>query len=181
MRKIIEQYLTVSKYNRPGVKLNAVKGIVVHYTANSHANAEQNIRFWESRKNGKLGYGAAHFVVDPSETRIAVPISEMAYHVGANEYKKDALEQLGSYPNNCTIGVELCNINDLGGFHIQTEENGAELLANLLYSNNLSISNLWRHFDITGKICPKLFVDDEESYARFKQRVQSYYDKLLIK
>lgn len=178
MRKVIEQYLTISRFNRPGVKLNTVKGIVVHYTANANANAEQNIKFWERRKDGTLGYGAAHFVVDSNETRIAVPINELAYHVGANEYKKDALDRLGSYPNNSTIGVELCNINDAGGFHAQTEESGAELIANLLYTHNLTINDLWRHYDITGKICPKIFVENEESYHKFKDKVKSYLDRL---
>jgi N-acetylmuramoyl-L-alanine amidase len=176
MREIIKQIIGVSKCTRPGIKLTAVKGIVVHYTANAKANAEQNIRFWDNRGKSdgcKQGFGAAHLVVDNTETRLSVPLDELAYHVGANSYMEGITDKLSTYPNNCTIGVEMCNIDDAGNFHPDTESAAAELVAYLLKAYRLTIDDVYRHYDITGKICPKLYVENQAAYDNFKQKIAS--------
>jgi hypothetical protein len=40
----------------------------------------------------------------------------MAYHVGAKNYTPEALGRLGHYPNNCTVGIELCHPKADGAF-----------------------------------------------------------------
>lgn len=177
MREIIKQLIGVSKCTRPGIKLNSIKGIVIHYTANAKANAEQNIRFWNNRGNSEgcsQGYGAAHIVVDHIETRMAIPLDEMAYHVGANKYNDGICDKLSTYPNNCTLGVEMCNIDDLGNYHPETENATAELVAYLLKTYRLTIDDVYRHYDITGKLCPKLYVENEDAYNSFKQKISSF-------
>lgn len=181
MREIIKQLIGISKCTRPNVKLKGVKGIVVHYTANAKANAEQNIRFWDNRGKAEgcsQGYGAAHLVVDHIETRMAIPLDELAYHAGANQYSDGICDKLSTYPNNCTIGVEMCNIDDAGNFHPDTENAGAELVAYLLKTYRLTIDDVYRHYDIMGKLCPKLYVENPQSWANFLVKVSEYLAKL---
>jgi N-acetylmuramoyl-L-alanine amidase len=46
--------------------------------------------------------------------------NEIGYHVGAQKYTDRALRELSTYPNNCTIGIELCHTNWEGEFTDKT-------------------------------------------------------------
>ena len=35
-----------------------------------------------------------------------------------------------------------------------------------------------RHYDVTGKDCPKYFVEHEDAWVQFRQDVQEYADSL---
>lgn len=155
MFPIKTQMLTKNKYSRPGTKLTAVKGIIIHWTANEKkgADAYANIRYFENRKLGKTGYGSAHYFVDSKNIVQCLPNNELAYHVGAASYKT---KKYGSYPNNCTIGIEMCVNND-GNFAVVYEQT-VLLTAKLMKQYGLNPDNaLDRHFDITGKNCPAMF------------------------
>ena len=41
----------------------------------------------------------------------------------------------------------------------------------------LTEEDVIRHYDITGKICPKYFVDDEAAWKRFKQDVKEMLEE----
>ena len=100
----------------------------------------------------------------------------MAYHVGAMYYKEGARERLSSYPNNCTIGIELCHRNASGAFSDSTINAAAELAAHLCRQFSLNPkAALWRHFDVTGKDCPKYFVANEDKWEQFVALVNTYY------
>ena len=36
---------------------------------------------------------------------------------------------------------------------------------------DLNEDNVIRHYDVTGKICPKYFVEDEEAWKKFREDV----------
>lgn len=179
MFKIQEQLLTPNKYSRPGTKLDGVKGVVIHWTANENAgaDADANIRFFENRKYGRTGYGSAHYFVDSEKIMRCLPESEMAYHVGATSYKTS---RFGSYPNNCTLGVEMC-VNSDGNFKVVYDQT-VELTAMLMKKYKLNVdTELVRHFDVTGKNCPAMFTSNHwgktnNSYAT-KYGVGSNADK----
>lgn len=158
MFPIQTRLLTPNQYSRPQRKLRAVKGIVIHWTANEGrgANAEANRRFFENRKFGKTGYGSAHYFVDDKEILLCLPESEMSYHVGANSYKT---KHFGSYPNDCTLGIEMC-VNADGKFSVVYDQT-VELTAHLVRKYNLNPDkDIARHYDITGKNCPGFFTSD---------------------
>lgn len=48
---ITQNLLTANINSRPGIALEKVKGIVVHYTANPGTSAKANRDYFESRKN----------------------------------------------------------------------------------------------------------------------------------
>ena len=168
---ITEKLLTKNKYSRPGKALSKILGIVVHYVDVNNQKPEQTVAYFEQLKNGtNETYASAHYVIGTDGNGIhCIPDVEVAYHCGSKQYKPGITDRLGKYPNYTTIGVEMCHTKD--GFTEETLETTANLVAQLLAEHDLGVENLYRHFDITGKICPKFFVEDEAKWTAFKARV----------
>lgn len=175
--KITEMLLT-NKTARPGTRITP-NGLVIHWTANEGkgANAVANRNYF----NKPTTEPSAHYCVDDKQIVRCLPENEMGYHVGAKSYKPDALKRLSSYPNNCTIGIEMC-VNSDGDFK-KMYQNTLELAADILKRYGWGVDCLWRHFDITGKNCPAFFVGDDfakrftgltavQAWAKFKDDVQ---------
>lgn len=169
---ITEKLLTKNEYSRPGKALSKILGIVVHYVGVPNQKAENTVAYFESLKNGtNKTYASAHYVIGTDGNGIhCIPDVEVAYHCGAREYKAGITERLGNYPNYTTIGIEMCHSKE--GFTEETLETTASICAQLLLEHDLNINNLYRHFDITGKLCPKFFVEDESKWKAFKKRVE---------
>lgn len=168
---IRQQFLSKNKYSRVGKNLNKLLGVVVHYVGVNNQKAEDTVAYFESLKDGKNQvYASAHYVIGTDGNGIqCIPDTEVAYHCGAKEYKPGIVERLSHYPNYATIGIEMCHTQN--GFTEETLETTAKLVAQILIENDLTISDLYRHFDITGKMCPKFFVEDENQWNNFKSRV----------
>jgi N-acetylmuramoyl-L-alanine amidase len=174
--------LTKNRYSRPGVPLKAVKGIVIHWVANPGTSAQANRDYFESLKDqppglhpDKYRYASAHYVVGlRGEIIQCVPDSEVCYHVGAQAYANEALRRLSSYPNNCTLGIELCHPGWDGGFTGETLQSCRRLASSLLSRYGLGREDLWRHFDVTspGKKCPLYFVEHAGEWDAFRASIQ---------
>lgn len=150
-----KMFLSTSARGRPGTKIKP-KAIVIHWTANSDKGADA-----VANRNYFNNSGVAvstHYIVDDRQVVQCLPENEMAYHVGAKQYKPRALELLSSYPNNCTIGIEMC-VNKDGNFQ-KTYEFTVSLVSEILQRYGWQVDRLWRHYDITGRHCPGFFVDD---------------------
>jgi N-acetylmuramoyl-L-alanine amidase len=181
MKEVVEELLTVNPYSRPQRPLKAVKGVVIHYTGNAGASAEANRRYFESLKDQNKLWASAHYIVGINGEIIhCVPDNEMAYHAGAKKYRAEALKRLSTYPNDSALGIELC-IDRNGQFTEATLQSGRELAGRLLAEHGLTRDDLWRHFDITGKVCPKPFLDrknggvdsGEAAWEAFKAGVEA--------
>lgn len=168
---ITEKMLTKNKYSRPGKPLSKVLGIVVHFVGVNEQKPEQTVQYFENLKNGTNDtFASAHYVIGTDGNGIhCIPDTEVAYHCGAREYKAGITERLGNYPNYTTIGIEMCHTKD--GFTEETLDTCAKLVSQLLLEHDLTSENLYRHFDITGKCCPKFFVENEDAWRAFKNRV----------
>jgi N-acetylmuramoyl-L-alanine amidase len=188
---IQERYLTQNIFSRPGIPLTSVKGIVVHWVANPGSSAMANRNYFENLKSqpqetkadrDKGRYASAHFIVGlEGEIVQCLLETETGYHVGAARYSKLAVQNLSTYPNNCTLGIELCHPAELdatgkkitndalwrGEFLPQTLEAATELIKELLERYSLGSENIYRHYDITGKDCPRYFVRNEDEWVKF--------------
>ncbi|WP_431809873.1 N-acetylmuramoyl-L-alanine amidase [Brevibacillus agri] len=174
----ITDMLLTNRNARPGTRITP-RGLVIHWTANEGkgANAVANRNYF----NKPNTEASAHYIVDDKQIVRCLPETEMGYHVGAKSYKPDALKQLSSYPNNCTIGIEMC-VNSDGDFKAMYQRT-VELAADILKRYGWGVDRLWRHFDITGKNCPAYFVSDDfarrftcltaaQAWGKFKADVQ---------
>jgi N-acetylmuramoyl-L-alanine amidase len=169
--KIQEKLLTINKYSRPGVPLRAVKGIVIHWVANPKTTAEQNRNYFENLKlqsEKSPTYAGAHFIIGlEGEVVQCLLENEMGYHVGAVKYTPRALAELSSYPNDCTLGIELCHINWDGEFTPETLKAAKELILDLCERYSLGKNSIYRHYDITRKECPRYFVLHSDRWVNF--------------
>jgi N-acetylmuramoyl-L-alanine amidase len=166
-----QQVLTKNKYSRPGVLLKTVKGIVIHWVGNPGTSAQANHTYFENLKNqappNDDRYASAHYIIGlHGEVIQCVPDTEFCYHVGANRYTDEALQRLSGYPNNCTLGIELCHPDSSGQFTKATLLSCRELVSFLLAEHKLKNMDVWRHYDITGKICPRYFVENQQPRRR---------------
>jgi N-acetylmuramoyl-L-alanine amidase len=169
--------LTKNQFSRPGTVLQGVKGVVLHWVANPGTTAMNNRNYFENLKNQKSArkdarFASAHFVIGlQGEVVRCIPENEMAYHVGAKQYTQLAFQKLGAYPNNDTLGIELGHPDWTGAFTDETLASCRGLVIDLLERHKLTVQDVYRHFDITGKDCPHYFVQHDDAWRRFLETI----------
>ncbi len=162
--EVSEMFLTKNEYSRPGTKLKWVNGIVIHYTANPGTTARNNRDYFEGLKDSKETSASSHFIIGlHGEVIQCIPLNEIAY--ASNKRNKD------------TISIECCHPDESGKFNDATYDSLVKLTAWLCGKYNLKQDNIIRHYDVTGKICPKYFVEHEDAWKRLKEDVFTYIDK----
>jgi N-acetylmuramoyl-L-alanine amidase len=190
---IAENLIRKNPFSRPGYERPETLGIVFHYTGASGQENKTTRRYFELLADQDLKddrpdrYASAHYItgIDGSIIK-AIPENEVAYHVGARSYSKLAFSQFPEYilnrkrstPNWCTIGIELCHPDSTGAFSEETLKAGARLGGYLLLINKLSTNDVYRHYDITEKNCPKFFVQHEEEWSRFLREIKKEKEAL---
>lgn len=174
--RIDDVLLTPNKYSRPQIPLKSVKKVVLHYVGNPNSTAMANRNYFENQKNGGR-YVSSHYIVGlGGEILRCVPENEVAY--------------CSNSANSCSISIECCHPDATGKFTDETTRSAAELCAYLLKKYGLTVDDLIRHYDVTGKQCPLWFVptkyQSEEAanarWAGFKALVsQKMGDEFLIR
>lgn len=155
--------LDVNEYSRPGTELPKVNGIVVHYTANPGTTAAQNRSYFENLKDTGETYASSHFVIGiAGEIIQCIPCNEVSY--ASNDRNAD------------TIAIECCIPDETGKFTEATYQSLIELTAWLMGRYELGTDEVIRHYDVTGKNCPKYYVEHAEAWEKFKQDVLTYID-----
>lgn len=153
-----------------------IKYIVIHYTANDGDTDEGNGNYFA---NNIVGASAHYFVDDDSITR-SVPDDYIAWAVGGSKYK---YKKGGTFYGKCTnansISIELCDTkkNGVYDFTEATMKNAADLVKLLMKKYTVPVERVVRHYDVTGKVCPKPFVDDEKAWKEFKERLVNNMEK----
>lgn len=150
--------LTPNEYSRPGTKTGKIKGIVIHYTANPGATARGNRDYFESLKDTHVTKASSNFVVGlEGEIIQCVPTWEVAY--ASNDRNED------------TVSMECCHPDESGKFNQETYRSMVQLSAWLCLKFDLTEKDIIRHYDVTGKNCPKYFVENEKAWETFKKDV----------
>lgn len=174
---IKKMLLPINEFSRCGKKLKGVKGIVLHWTASLGAPAINIKNYFGRLANQNPNddvedrYASAHYAVDDNEIIQVIPDDEMAYHVGSKIYSDEAKKKLGNYPNNCTIGIEMC-VDKNGKITEKTFQNTVDLTVYLCKKYGLNETHLWTHKGVVlWKDCPKPWVDNPAEFERFKREV----------
>lgn len=164
-----QEFLDPNPYSRPGTPMNRVREIVVHYVANPGTSARQNLNYFNSLKDqtgDKKVSASSHFMIGlQGEVLQGIPISEMAY---ATSKKK----------NVDTVSIECCHPDEIGKFTEPTYDSLVKLTAWLCKSLGLTEKNVIRHYDATGKDCPRYFVAHEDEWENFLKEVGEARKKL---
>lgn len=160
-------YLSKNNNSRPGTPLDVVRGIVVHYTANPGTDAMANRNYFESRKEQpeeQENKVSSHFIIGlDGKILCCVPENEIAY--ASNDRNAD------------TLSIECCHPDGTGRFNRETYQSLVHLVAYLCDKYRLEKENVIRHYDVTGKKCPKYMVEHPEEWNAFRDAVVAYLKK----
>lgn len=158
---IDRQYLTVNPYSRPGVNMDSIQFIAIHYVGNPGTTAQNNRNYFEKLKDDQEESRSSHFIVGlDGEVIQCIPLNEKSY--ATNERNID------------TISIEVCHPDETGQFNQATYNSVVKLTAWLCEQFGLTEENVIRHYDVTGKICPKYYVEHPEAWTQMKKDIADY-------
>lgn len=152
-------------------RTSSIKYIVIHYTANKGDTAKNNADYFANNTNLSA---SAHYFVDENEVWQSVRDSDTAWHCGGGLQGSKGATFYGICRNSNSLGVEMCNFLTVNEKVVQ---NTVELVRFLMEQYNVPISNVIRHYDVTGKVCPAPFVNDEQQWENFKNQITKSEDE----
>ena len=174
--QIKEMFITPNPYSRPQKKIGQIKNIVIHWIGNAGTTAENNAKYFDGLKVGKKNstgdyiYASSHYIIGNDGVVVrCVPENEVAYHA--------------SKANSHSIGVEVCHPDWSGKPTQKAHESLVSLLVELCKKYNLEPTRaIIRHYDVTGKTCPKYYVEDVGAFKKLKEEVKGKMkeDKELV-
>lgn len=158
------ELLTENPYSRPGTATDQITGIVLHYTANPGSTAMDNRNYFEGLKDSHITKASSNFIVGlDGEIVQCVPTWEVAYASNSR--------------NHDTVSIECCHPDETGKFNDATYRSMVQLCAWLCLKFDLDENDVIRHYDVTGKNCPKYFVENEDAWKSFREDVKAALDK----
>lgn len=151
----VDRQLINLGFARTGVKLVEINNIVIHYVGNPDTSAQNNRDYFNKADTTVC----SHFVIGlDGEIIQCVPLDEKSN--ASNNRNLD------------TISIEVCHPDSSGKFNDATYDSLVKLTAWLCDNSGLKVKDVIRHYDITGKECPKYFVDNESEWQKFLERVK---------
>ena len=160
---ITDSLIPKNKFNRPGTK-STPKRICVHYTGDCGATAAQLTKYWQNVAAGVFkdkpwSWTSAQYIVGLNgEVVRCIPDNEIAY-AAANQ-------------NADTIHIEVCYKRQSGEFEEKSVVALSELVRSLMKKHAIPAGKVVRHYDLTGKLCPAYYVD-ENRWAALHERITS--------
>ena len=156
-----QDFLTVNPYSRPGTKREHVRDIVIHYVANPGTSAKQNRNYFEGLKDqsgSKTVSASSHYIIGSDGTILqCIPLDEVAY---------------GNYPrNDDTVSIECCHPDSDGRFTDATIKSLNRLTGWLCRELSLNEKHIIRHYDVSGKNCPKYYVEHQDAWRTLKKKL----------
>ncbi|MPQ43379.1 N-acetylmuramoyl-L-alanine amidase [Clostridium tarantellae] len=155
----VDKELIDRNYSK-GEKINPTY-IVIHDTDNRNTGADAiaNRNYFANHKDAKA---SAHYVVDEDSVVQALEENWKGWHIGDGNNSK--------INNDNTIAIELC-VNKDNDFD-KTLELGINLTKQLMSKYNIPPENVVRHHDCSGKICPKMMMEDRpELWSYFQSQI----------
>lgn len=146
------------------------KYIVIHDTNNRDfgATAKFNRDFISVNSRIKA---SAHYIIDDKNIIQLLEDNFRGWHVGdkPNEF----------ITNSNSLAIELC-VNRDNSFN-KTINNTLILVRRLMKKYNIDIVNIKRHYDVTGKKCPRIMLEDNPSiWPSFKEALKNEDDTVNI-
>ncbi len=136
-------------------RLADIRGIVIHYVGNPGTTAMNNRNYFAKADTEVC----SHFVVGlKGEVVQCLPLWERS--AASNQRNRD------------TISIEVCHPDDSGKFREDTYASLVQLTAWLCRNADLTTEAVIRHYDVTGKECPRYYVRHPDAWKTFLADVQ---------
>lgn len=159
---IIEKLLVINPFSRSGEKQNKIKKIVIHWVGNANTSAVANRNYFNNLASTHKIYASSHYIIGLNGEIIrCIPEDEVAFHAGNYSMNRES------------IGIENCHPDWNGKFNNDTYNCLVELCVDICKRHNLTANDIIRHYDVTGKCCPKYYVENESAWIQFKNDVQN--------
>lgn len=148
---------------------SSIKYIVIHYTGNDGDTAANNAKYYAQN----IVKASAHYFVDNKEVIRSVPDLRIAWAVGGEKWASCSTTGGGTMHGKCTnansISIELCDVVSNGKIepNKETVRRAIALTRELMAKYGIPQSNVIRHFDVTGKLCPAYW-SGKENAAKWK-------------
>lgn len=166
--EMIEKFMKINKYGRPGTKRRRTTKIAWHFTGQHDVSAKNTVSYFSNvvangyRVNGRYIYASSHLVVGlQGELYHIVPFNEIAYTTNsANAY---------------SIGVECATTG--ADDHYTDEEYKTMVKTGAWLAQTYKLDprvDFIRHYDVTGKVCPRYFVNNVKAWKQFKLDCYNY-------
>ncbi len=148
------QLVPVNGAGRRGVEFEELNAIVIHYVGNPGTTARQN-RDYFAQETTEV---SSHFLVGlEGEILQCVPLWE----------KSSAT----NHRNRDTLSIEVCHPDDSGVFTPESYDALVRLTVWLCRLCGFDSDDVIRHYDVTGKLCPKHFAEDEDTWQQFRSDI----------
>ena len=120
----------------------------------------QNRDYFEGLKDSGETHASSHFIIGlDGEIVQCIPCNEISY--ASNDRNDD------------TISIECCIPDETGQFRPETYQSLVTLTSWLCRRYGLSADQVIRHYDVTGKLCPKYYVEHPEAWEQFKSELET--------
>lgn len=163
MMEITNRLIDVNPYNCPGTASTPTR-ICVHYTGDVGASADRLAQFYANVAAGMFldhpeNWTSTQYIVGlKGEVIRIVPDNRVAY--------------AASGKNAGTIHIEVCYAQPSGKFEEASITALEELVRYLMSRYKIPADNVVRHYDLTGKLCPYYYID-EDRWAVLHERITS--------
>jgi hypothetical protein len=149
--------------------------IVIHYTG-SNGSGKAHARYFMRQGLNKSAHYFVGYASEGAQIYQSVDPKDTAWHCGTT----------GTYyspaRNSTSIGIETCCHNDTSdqsaqstGWYFDSETVDAlvKLTKALMEEYAIGIDHVIRHYDVTHKVCPAMWLHDEDQWKAFKERLTS--------
>ena len=147
--------------------------LLVFFLVNKVKNKIEEHRLLKARNESFVG--APPFDVDliePNEySRPGTPLEKIKGIVQC--VPSTEIAYASNSRNDDTLSIECCHVDETGEFTDATYLSLVRLTGWLCYRFNLTEEDVIRHYDVTGKICPKYYVENPKQWEKFKKDVKA--------
>lgn len=150
-----------------------IQYLIIHYTGNDGDNAASNAAYYHNT----VVEASAHYFVDDTTVYRSVPDLKVAWAVGGKKYasaeRTGGGTMYGIITNTNSLSIELCDTVKDSTYQASnaTISNAIKLCVELMAKYDIPIENVYRHFDVTGKLCP-IYMVDTDRWTDFKDKLQ---------
>lgn len=137
------------KYFKNGL----AESITIHWTGENYRQSPEVVRNYWLESGGNV---STHFIIKDEKCLQCVPITKICYHTGV------------LVGNNTSIGIEVIAQNGKGEFSDMSIKTLRELLS------ILPQLPIFRHYDWSGKDCPRYYTD-KSLWEQLKKQITPYF------
>lgn len=154
----------LTDHNFEKMKNKKNKYIVIHYTGDVGATAQNELDYFHSA-GSKKAQASANYFVDTDIIGESVKPENKAWHCGGGlqdygkKYGGATLHNICL--NSNSIGIEMCVFKKKGKIYLPFAEykRVKELVKWLMDKYDIPVSHVIRHKDVTGKCCPDCYTE----------------------